>query len=61
MTIQELKAQAYDSLAQIQFFEKQLQDLNNQIAQAVQNQQAQEKVPAAPAETPAPAVEQPTT
>lgn len=34
MIIEQLKAQAYDTLAQIQFLQEQLKQLNNQIAEA---------------------------
>lgn len=33
MTLNDLKAKAYDTLAQIEFMQRQLQELNHQIAQ----------------------------
>jgi len=40
MNITELKAKAYDTLAQIEYLQKQLQELNQQIAKALQDEQA---------------------
>jgi uncharacterized protein involved in exopolysaccharide biosynthesis len=40
MNITELKAKAYDTLAQIEYLQKQLQELNQQIAKAIQDEQA---------------------
>lgn len=40
MNITELKAKAYDTLAQIEYLQKQLQEINKQIAKAIQDEQA---------------------
>ena len=40
MNITELKAKAYDTLAQIEYLQKQLQDINKQIGKAIQDEQA---------------------
>jgi hypothetical protein len=40
MNITELKAKAYDTLAQIEYLQKQLQELNQQIGKAIQDEQA---------------------
>ena len=40
MTLTELKAKAYDTLAQIEYLQKQLQELNQEIAKELQNEQA---------------------
>jgi uncharacterized protein involved in exopolysaccharide biosynthesis len=40
MNITELKAKAYDTLAQIEYLQKQLQEINQQIAKALQDEQA---------------------
>lgn len=40
MNITELKAKAYDTLAQIEYLQKQLQEINQQIAKAIQDEQA---------------------
>lgn len=40
MNITELKAKAYDTLAQIEYLQKQLQELNQQIAKALQDEQS---------------------
>jgi len=39
MNSTELKSKAYDTLAQIEYLQKQLQELNQQIAKALQNEQ----------------------
>jgi len=39
MTITELKAAAYDTLAQIEYLQKQLQEINQQIAKQSQDEQ----------------------
>jgi hypothetical protein len=38
MNLTELKAQAYDLLAQIEYLQKQLQETNQKIGQALQDQ-----------------------
>lgn len=38
MTVTDLKAQAYDILAQIEFLQKKLQETNQQIADELQKQ-----------------------
>ena len=40
MNSTELKSKAYDTLAQIEYLQKQLQELNQQIAKALQDEQA---------------------
>jgi uncharacterized protein involved in exopolysaccharide biosynthesis len=40
MNITELKAKAYDTLAQIEYLQKQLQEINQQIAKAIQDEQS---------------------
>lgn len=40
MTITEMKSAAYDCLAQIEYLQKKLQELNQQIAKAIQDEQA---------------------
>jgi hypothetical protein len=40
MTITELKSAAYDCLAQIEYLQKKLQELNQEIAKQVQNEQS---------------------
>jgi uncharacterized protein involved in exopolysaccharide biosynthesis len=40
MNITELKAKAYDTLAQIEYLQKQLQEINQQIAKALQDEQS---------------------
>jgi uncharacterized protein involved in exopolysaccharide biosynthesis len=40
MNITQLKAKAYDTLAQIEYLQKQLQEINQQIAKALQDEQA---------------------
>lgn len=40
MNTTELKAKAYDCLAQIEYLQKQLQEINQQIAKALQDEQA---------------------
>jgi len=39
MTLTELKSAAYDCLAQIEYLQKQLQELNQQIGKALQDEQ----------------------
>jgi len=39
MNITELKAKAYDTLAQIEYLQKQLQEINQQIGKALQDEQ----------------------
>jgi uncharacterized protein involved in exopolysaccharide biosynthesis len=39
MNSTELKSKAYDTLAQIEYLQKQLQELNQQIAKALQDEQ----------------------
>jgi len=41
MTILELKASAYDTLAQIQFLQKQLEEINQKIAEESMKQREQ--------------------
>lgn len=41
MTILELKAQAYDTLAQIQYLQKQLEEINQKIAEESMKQNEQ--------------------
>ena len=48
MTILELKASAYDTLAQIQFLQKQLEEINQKIAEESMKQK--EQVSQSPAE-----------
>jgi hypothetical protein len=48
MTVLELKASAYDTLAQIQFLQKQLEEINQRIAEESIKQKEQE--PQLPAE-----------
>jgi hypothetical protein len=38
MTLTELKAQAYDILAQIEYLQKQLQEVNQKIAEELQKE-----------------------
>jgi hypothetical protein len=38
MTLVELKAQAYDILAQIEYLQKQLQEINQKIAEELQKE-----------------------
>lgn len=38
MTVQELKGEAYDVIAQIQFLQKKLQELNAEISEAIQKE-----------------------
>jgi uncharacterized protein involved in exopolysaccharide biosynthesis len=38
MTLIELKAQAYDCLAQIEYLQKQLQEINQKIAEELQKE-----------------------
>ena len=38
MTLTEMKAQAYDILAQIEYFQKQLQETNAKIAEELQKE-----------------------
>jgi len=40
MNITELKSAAYDCLAQIEYLQKKLQELNQQIGKAIQDEQA---------------------
>jgi hypothetical protein len=40
MNSTELKSKAYDTLAQIEYLQKQLQELNQQIAKAIQDEKA---------------------
>jgi len=40
MNITELKAKAYDTLAQIEYLQKKLQEINQQIGKAIQDEQA---------------------
>lgn len=40
MNSTELKSKAYDTLAQIEYLQKQLQELNQQIAKAMQDEKA---------------------
>ena len=40
MNITELKAKAYDTLAQIEYLQKQLQEINQQIGKAIQDEQS---------------------
>jgi len=40
MTLIELKAKAYDILAQLEFLQKQLQETNEAIGKELQNQEA---------------------
>jgi hypothetical protein len=40
MNITELKAKAYDTLVQIEYLQKQLQEINQEIAKQMQNEQA---------------------
>jgi hypothetical protein len=40
MNITELKAKAYDVLANIEYLQKQLQEINQEIAKQMQNEQA---------------------
>jgi uncharacterized protein involved in exopolysaccharide biosynthesis len=40
MNSTELKSKAYDTLAQIEYLQKQLQELNQQIAKALQDEKA---------------------
>lgn len=42
MTILELKAQAYDTLAQIQYLQKQLEEINQKIGEESMKQREQE-------------------
>jgi hypothetical protein len=42
MTLLELKASAYDTLAQIQFLQKQLEEINQRIAEESMKQKEQE-------------------
>ncbi len=42
MTILELKAAAYDTLAQIQFLQKQLEEINQKIGEEAMKQKEQE-------------------
>ena len=39
MNLIETKAKAYDTLAQIEYLQKQLQELNQEIAKLLQNEQ----------------------
>lgn len=39
MTLTELKSKAYDTIAAIEHLQKQLQELNQQIAKAIQDEQ----------------------
>ena len=47
MNLVELKAQAYDILAQIEFLQKKLQEVNAQIGEEIQKQNGEESKPAA--------------
>lgn len=40
MTITELKAKCYDILAQMEYLQKELQQLNQQIAEQMKNEEA---------------------
>jgi hypothetical protein len=40
MTLTELKSAAYDCLAQIEYLQKKLQEINQEIAKQVQNEQS---------------------
>ena len=40
MNITELKAKAYDVLANIEYLQKQLQEINQEISKALQDEQA---------------------
>ena len=40
MNITELKAKAYDTLVQIEYLQKHLQEINQQISKALQDEQA---------------------
>ena len=40
MTITELKAKAYDILAQLEYLQKELQQVNQQIAEQMKNEEA---------------------
>jgi len=42
MSIIELKAQAYDLLAQLEYIQKQLQETNAKIGEAIQKEKAEE-------------------
>jgi hypothetical protein len=42
MDIKELKAQAYDILAQLEYLQKQLAETNQKIAEAMQENKAEE-------------------
>ena len=44
MTILELKAQAYDTLAQIQYLQKQLAEINDKIAEESMKAKEQESL-----------------
>jgi hypothetical protein len=41
MTLIELKASAYDCLAQIEYLQKQLQEINQKIAEELQKEKAE--------------------
>jgi hypothetical protein len=43
MTLVELKAQAYDILAQIEYLQKQLQETNAKIGELIQKENGEEK------------------
>lgn len=45
MTIVDLKAQAYDILAQIEFLQKKLQETNGEIAKLMQENEGESKSP----------------
>jgi hypothetical protein len=45
MTIKDLKAQAYDLLAQMEYIQKQLAETNQKIAELMQKEKAEEDGP----------------
>lgn len=46
MTLTELKAKAYDILAQIEYLQKQLQETNNEIAKVINENEGKTESPA---------------
>ena len=44
MTLLELKAQAYDILAQIEYLQKKLQETNQAIGEKIKQEQSQENI-----------------
>lgn len=47
MTTEELKAQAYDAMVQVEVWQRKLQELNRQIAEAIKSEKSDNDKPIA--------------